>query len=98
MERSRGCGSTIFTGRTGPRSASMKCCLLKSFANREGNKHVMKRIIYWYVLSFFVLHFYESSGQQILFRNYAVSEGLPSSTVRAIMQDDQGYMWFGTKN
>ncbi|GAA0537490.1 two-component regulator propeller domain-containing protein [Chitinophaga japonensis] len=58
----------------------------------------MKRIIYWYVLSFLVLRFYESSGQQLLFRNYTVSEGLPSSTVRAIAQDDQGYMWFGTKN
>lgn len=39
-----------------------------------------------------------ASGQQILFRNYSVAEGLPSSTVRAIAQDDQGYMWFGTKN
>ena len=37
-------------------------------------------------------------SQQILFRHYSVTEGLPSSTVRAIVQDDKGYMWFGTKN
>ena len=37
-------------------------------------------------------------GQQILFKHYSVSEGLPSSTVRAIVQDRQGFMWFGTKN
>ncbi|WP_298737487.1 hybrid sensor histidine kinase/response regulator transcription factor [uncultured Chitinophaga sp.] len=37
-------------------------------------------------------------GQPIRFRNYSVADGLPSSTVRAITQDDQGYLWFGTKN
>ena len=58
----------------------------------------MKRLIYFYIISFTVFLSYESRGQQILFRNYSVAEGLPSSTVRAIAQDDQGYMWFGTKN
>lgn len=38
------------------------------------------------------------NGQQILFRNYTVADGLSSNTVRAIRQDDQGFMWFGTKN
>jgi len=54
----------------------------------------MKRLI------FFCLLFlsYQSMGQPIRFRNYSVAEGLPSSTVRAIAQDDQGYLWFGTKN
>lgn len=37
-------------------------------------------------------------SQQILFRNYTVADGLSSNTVRAIKQDDQGFMWFGTKN
>lgn len=54
----------------------------------------MKRVIF-YCLIFL---YYQSSGQQIRFRNYSVAEGLPSSTVRAIEQDDQGYLWFGTKN
>ncbi|WP_187774963.1 hybrid sensor histidine kinase/response regulator transcription factor [Pedobacter sp. BS3] len=37
-------------------------------------------------------------GQQILFKNYSVEDGLCSNTVWCIAQDDQGYMWFGTKN
>lgn len=37
-------------------------------------------------------------GQQILFRNYSVEQGLCSNTVWCINQDQQGYMWFGTKN
>lgn len=37
-------------------------------------------------------------GQQIIFGNYSVADGLPSSMVCAIVQDDQGFMWFGTRN
>ncbi len=37
-------------------------------------------------------------AQPIVFRNFSVADGLPSSTVRAITQDCQGYLWFGTKN
>ncbi|GAA4307340.1 hybrid sensor histidine kinase/response regulator transcription factor [Compostibacter hankyongensis] len=39
-----------------------------------------------------------SPAQQILFRNYTVNDGLCSNTVWAISQDEQGYMWFGTKD
>ncbi|WP_187294768.1 hybrid sensor histidine kinase/response regulator transcription factor [Chitinophaga pinensis] len=54
----------------------------------------MKQLLF-YCLIFLC---YQTSGQQIRFRNYSVAEGLPSSTVRTIAQDDQGYLWFGTKN
>lgn len=37
-------------------------------------------------------------AQQLLFRNYAVEDGLCANTVWCINQDHQGYMWFGTKN
>lgn len=37
-------------------------------------------------------------AQQMLFRNYSVNDGMSSNTVWNIIQDDQGYMWFGTKN
>ncbi|RYG37389.1 MAG: hypothetical protein EOO01_30215, partial [Chitinophagaceae bacterium] len=37
-------------------------------------------------------------AQQILFRNYSVKDGLCSNTIWNIEQDEQGYMWFGTKN
>jgi signal transduction histidine kinase/ligand-binding sensor domain-containing protein/DNA-binding response OmpR family regulator len=40
----------------------------------------------------------QSYGQQILFRNYSVIDGLCSNTVWSISQDDKGFMWFGTKN
>jgi len=32
------------------------------------------------------------------FRHYTVDDGLPSSTVRAIVQDRMGFMWFGSDN
>ncbi|EDM34003.1 two-component system sensor histidine kinase/response regulator, hybrid ('one-component system') [Pedobacter sp. BAL39] len=38
-----------------------------------------------------------STAQQVFFRHYTVSDGLSASTVWDIEQDDQGYMWFGTK-
>lgn len=44
------------------------------------------------------LTFVGKGQQQIVFRNYSVADGLRSNTVWSITQDDQGYMWFGTKN
>ena len=52
----------------------------------------------WLILYCLIFLFSQASGQQIRFRNYSVADGLPSSTVRTIAQDDQGYLWFGTKN
>jgi signal transduction histidine kinase/ligand-binding sensor domain-containing protein/DNA-binding response OmpR family regulator len=40
----------------------------------------------------------DSSAQQMLFGNYSTAQGLPSSMVLSISQDDKGYMWFGTRN
>ncbi|MCD2423033.1 response regulator [Niabella pedocola] len=37
-------------------------------------------------------------AQQLLFKNYSVRNGMSSNTVWNILQDDQGYIWFGTKN
>ncbi|AKQ46169.1 hypothetical protein TH63_11865 [Rufibacter radiotolerans] len=42
--------------------------------------------------------FSSSSQERIRFRNYTVTDGLSSNTVWAIAQDEQGYMWFGTKD
>ncbi|OAQ40355.1 hypothetical protein A5893_05220 [Pedobacter psychrophilus] len=44
------------------------------------------------------LAFVAKAQDQIVFRNYSVADGLRSNTVWSITQDDQGYMWFGTKN
>ena len=35
---------------------------------------------------------------RIHFRNYTVTDGLKSNTIWCISQDEQGYMWFGTKD
>lgn len=36
-------------------------------------------------------------AQKIFFRHYTVSDGLCANTIWDIEQDNQGYMWFGTK-
>lgn len=36
-------------------------------------------------------------AQKMHFRNYTVADGLCSNTIWDIEQDEQGYMWFGTK-
>ena len=36
-------------------------------------------------------------AQKIFFRNYTVMDGLCANTIWDIEQDDQGFMWFGTK-
>lgn len=45
--------------------------------------------------SFFVL--LPAHAQKIFFRHYTVSDGLCANTIWDITQDEQGYMWFGTK-
>lgn len=36
------------------------------------------------------------NGQGYRFRNYNSSDGLPSTVIYSMIQDDQGYMWIGT--
>ena len=58
----------------------------------------LKQERYFLLLILCCLTFVSKSQQQIVFRNYSVAEGMRSNTVWSISQDDQGYMWFGTKN
>lgn len=37
-------------------------------------------------------------GQPYYFRNYQVSDGISSNTITSILQDNRGFMWFGTRN
>jgi len=37
-----------------------------------------------------------SFAQQLNFKNYGSSEGLPQTQVNAVFQDSRGYLWFGT--
>ncbi len=36
--------------------------------------------------------------QKIPFEKYGVPEGLPEETVYSQIQDDKGFIWFGTQN
>lgn len=50
------------------------------------------------LIGLFLFIYSISFGQNIHFRNYSVIDGLNSNTIWNIMQDQQGFMWFGTKN
>ena len=38
----------------------------------------------------------EAYAQRYHARTYSLEDGLPQSMVNAIVQDDQGFLWFGT--
>lgn len=52
---------------------------------------------YFVILTLVCLAFQESFAQKMFFRNYTVSDGLCANTIWDIEQDEQGFMWFGTK-
>lgn len=54
----------------------------------------MKRTIYSILFSLFTLFPVQSS----YFRNYQVENGLSHNSVWAIVQDSEGFMWFGTND
>ena len=40
----------------------------------------------------------QSQTEKIAFEKYGVAEGLPEEFVISLVQDDQGFIWFGTQN
>ena len=38
------------------------------------------------------------SAEPLKFRRYSLDQGLSQGTIRTIVQDDQGFMWFGTQD
>ncbi len=59
---------------------------------------ISRRGLMLFLLVIAQIAYLAASGQQLLFRHYGVGNGMSSNTVWNIIQDDQGYMWFGTKN
>ena len=51
-----------------------------------------------FLLLFFLLGFSQLQGRNVVLNSYSVKDGLSNSTVKAICQDDKGYIWIGTKN
>lgn len=56
---------------------------------------MLKKLIFLFLFSF--LSFNWLFAQKIFFRNYTVMDGLCANTIWDIEQDEQGFMWFGTK-
>lgn len=50
------------------------------------------------ILLFLLLGFVHVQGRSVVLNSYSVKDGLSNSTVKAICQDDKGYIWIGTKN
>ncbi len=53
------------------------------------------------ILFFFILFYSSVSGQEgsnIRFDRLTIDDGLSQNTIFAILQDQQGFMWFGTQD
>src|SRR5689334_4455616 len=37
-------------------------------------------------------------GQELPIQSYSIREGLPSTSIKALLQDSRGYIWVGTSN
>lgn len=57
---------------------------------------VITIILYLYCLCMFTLH--AQSNIHYYFKTLDIKDGLSQNTVNAILQDKQGFMWFGTKD
>ncbi|PRY97329.1 two component regulator with propeller domain [Marinilabilia salmonicolor] len=59
-------------------------------------------MIYFKILILFILSLLvfkpTASGNNFKFVNYQVNNGLSENTVQCIIQDDRGFLWFGTKD
>ena len=58
-------------------------------------QNITKHLFILFILS---LGYISASAQNITQNSYSVKDGLSNSTVKAICQDDKGYIWIGTKN
>ena len=57
---------------------------------------VFNLVFYLYFLCVFTLH--AQSNIHYYFKTLDIKDGLSQNTVNAILQDKQGFMWFGTKD
>ena len=56
--------------------------------------HLSKK--YYLFLFFFSLSFYFFGQSDIRFHRYSVDDGLSQNTIYTILQDNEGFLWFGT--
>ena len=61
----------------------------------------MKKIIFFVLINLFAVIVccnLQAINQNYYFKNFSVEDGLSQNTVNAILQDREGFMWFGTKD
>ncbi|MBW1655745.1 hybrid sensor histidine kinase/response regulator transcription factor [Flavobacterium quisquiliarum] len=56
----------------------------------------MRKFFLFLLFSIFSIHF--SNAQEYYFKHFQVEEGLSNNTVLTSLQDNDGFMWFGTKD
>lgn len=62
-------------------------------------KRTMRKVVLFLLLSACMQAFVPASGNSnYSFKHYNSNNGLSQNTVRSILQDNQGFMWFGTKD
>ncbi len=59
---------------------------------------VYKHRYFFLILLVFLIVAGISNAASYQFKHYDINNGLSQNTVRSIFQDDQGFMWFGTKD
>jgi len=57
----------------------------------------LKRIIFIYTI-YLLFVSYEVRAQPTYFKNYQTTDGLSNNTVTSITQDQQGFLWLGSRN
>ena len=50
------------------------------------------------ILLFFIFSVFTAQSQSLDFRHYQVEDGLSNNTVIDILQDNSGFLWFGTSD
>ena len=54
----------------------------------------MKR--FCYIFAFLIFALCTEAKEHYIIRHYSIKDGMSQNTVMAILQDKQGFMWFGT--
>ena len=64
------------------------------------NKHRMKKALVLFIgfICYQIICHAQVMDEHYYFKNLSVQNGLSQNTVNAILQDKQGFMWFGTKD
>ncbi len=61
-------------------------------------KLILKILIIWLLGQIQIITLSAQQNPQPYFRNYSTEHGFPSPEVYCVLEDSEGYMWFGTDN